>query len=138
MKVIFLDVDGVLNCRTTFTRENKRYGCWLLEPVMLERMQHIVRETGAEVVLSSVWRSYRAGKVKIRKYIKFIGCTEHLHGIRGEEIEAWLKAHHNIEKYCIIDDDSDMLPNQKLFQTRFETGLTEEIEKKVIAYLNYD
>ena len=58
--------------------------------------------------------------------------------IRGDEIQEWLDEHPEVEKYAIIDDDDDMLPEQEenFFQTDFQTGLTDEIAKKVIKHLN--
>ena len=32
--------------------------------------------------------------------------------MRGEEIKTWLEHHPEVENYVIIDDDSDMLPEQ--------------------------
>jgi hypothetical protein len=32
--------------------------------------------------------------------------------IRGEEIKAWLHQHPEVTRYAIVDDDSDMLPEQ--------------------------
>lgn len=57
---------------------------------------------------------------------------------RGKEIEEWLSINpYGVTKYCILDDDSDMLPHQKHFKTSFEEGgLTEEIAQQVIKYLN--
>jgi membrane-bound lytic murein transglycosylase MltF len=42
-----------------------------------------------------------------------------------------------VERYAILDDDTDMLPEQlpNFFQTTWEEGLTEEIAEKVIAHL---
>jgi hypothetical protein len=49
---------------------------------------------------------------------------------RGEEIDLWLHEHSEVERYAIIDDESDMLDEQmpSYFRTSFfEDGLTEEI-----------
>ena len=46
-KVIFLDIDGVLN------QDN---GGAKIEEQFVRRLAHIVEETGAEIVLSSSWR----------------------------------------------------------------------------------
>ena len=33
-------------------------------------------------------------------------------GCRGDEIAAWLTAHPKVKEWAIVDDDSDMLPEQ--------------------------
>lgn len=59
-------------------------------------------------------------------------------GVRGHEIQAWLDKHPEVEKYAILDDDSDMLPEQmpNFFKTTFQNGLLEETMYKVIKHLN--
>lgn len=46
-KVIFLDIDGVLNQDNCGAK---------IEEQFVRRLAHIVEETGAEIVLSSSWR----------------------------------------------------------------------------------
>jgi hypothetical protein len=56
--------------------------------------------------------------------------------LRGEEIEAWLAAHPEVEVCAILDDDSDMLPHQPHFKTCFfRGGLTERIARQVRLHL---
>ena len=55
---------------------------------------------------------------------------------RGVEVQEWLDRHPAVEQYAIIDDDSDFLPNQWLFKTSFNEGLTPEIAAAVIHHLN--
>lgn len=50
MKIIFLDVDGVLNS------VQDGYSIRLRTDSHLKLLQHIVKETGAKIVLSSSWR----------------------------------------------------------------------------------
>ena len=44
---------------------------------------------------------------------------------RGEQIAEWLERHPEVTRYAIIDDDSDMLDEQKEFfaQTSFQEGM---------------
>lgn len=135
MKVIFLDIDGVLNCQQTIERHNGFIG---IDPVKVKILNNIIQKTGAEIVLSSSWRlDDNWNEVMLKNNIKCIDRTTHLPGqFRGFEINAWL-VEHDVEKYAILDDDSDMLTGQKLFQTSFqEDGLTEDIAQQVINYLN--
>src|SRR5690242_4234043 len=53
MKVIFLDIDGVLNCRTT---KNPRDFPYFIDRRLVRHFKNLVRRTLAKVVLSSSWR----------------------------------------------------------------------------------
>ena len=135
-KVIFLDVDGVLNSRKTFVSK-KGKGPWLIDVTFVRRLNRILQETGASIVLSSVWRKYEKGRKKVKEYVDFIEWTpQHDSRVRGLEIQLWLDKHPDVTRYAIIDDDADMLEGQPLFQTSFDEGLTEEITQKVIDFLN--
>jgi hypothetical protein len=59
MKVIvFLDIDGVLNCKKT---PNPRKLPYIIDPKLLKRFEGLLERTGAKVVLSSTWRHDPAG-----------------------------------------------------------------------------
>ena len=49
MKIIFLDVDGVLNC--VKSKRNKPDDIHILDAVMLKRLQCIVKQTNAKIVV---------------------------------------------------------------------------------------
>lgn len=145
MKVLFLDVDGVLNNEKTF-KKGERYP---LDPYCIDLIWKIRKETGCEIVLSSTWRHSTEALKEVEKHIGFIRditgrCSNR---IRGCEINAWLQDNLPWDerkdggsfRYAILDDDSDMLLWQKdhFFQTNgYKDGLTEEIADKVIAHLN--
>ncbi|KKN16786.1 hypothetical protein LCGC14_0972480 [marine sediment metagenome] len=131
MKIIFLDIDGVLNTVQTLQRCDGFIG---MSPILVKRFNKLVKDTGAEVVLSSTWRlakNWRKVMAKNGLDMKFLDRTVRLNAIRGEEIQEWLDRH-DVEKYVILDDDTDMLPDQIHFKTDFQKdGLTEDICKKV-------
>lgn len=158
-KILFLDIDGVLNCSECFDRHRKEWEAdgkpsehkwWnMLEPLHIEHLNHITDETGAEIVISSSWR----GSPKTHDELigagvtgKIIGDTGRCcSGIRGVEINNWINKNVPYKErdqfqYAILDDDSDMLLWQKddFFKTGFTdgTGLTKEIADRVIAHLN--
>lgn len=107
-------------------------------------VRRIINQTGCSVVLSSTWRMYPNTREIVRHEIcEYIDVTKDMQGgakwgvtPRGVEIQEWLDRHPEVERYAILDDNSDMLPGQVLFLTSFEKGLTEEITRKVIKYLN--
>jgi hypothetical protein len=53
MKIIFLDIDGVLNCEKT---PNSRKFPYVVDKKLLLRVNGLVERTRAKVVLSSSWR----------------------------------------------------------------------------------
>lgn len=141
MKVLFLDIDGVLNCKDTVNRYDGFIG---IDPYLVAIFNRIIFATDAKIVLSSTWRLAKFSRDEVRRRVMdFIDVTPRLSKPgdmsstgRGLEINAWLKEHPEVKKYAILDDDSDFLPDQPLFQTTWEKGLTDEIANKVIKHLN--
>lgn len=136
MKVLFLDVDGVLNSLAT-TNFHELYP---IDPYMAFLVGRIQLQTGCEVVLSSSWRLHPEGMQNVSKrVVELLDKTPYTGGTRGQEIQEWLNIKGPVvEKYAILDDDTDMLPKQfpNFFKTTFETGLTDEIAEKVVKHLN--
>ena len=60
MKVIFLDIDGVLNSDET---PNPRSFPYIVDPQLLGRFRELLAKTGATVVLSSRGASGRSGQM---------------------------------------------------------------------------
>jgi hypothetical protein len=135
MKVIFLDIDGVLNCDKT---RNPRKLPYIVDKKLLRRFQKLLENTGAKVVLSSTWRVDPIG-VYAAKYwgIPFIDvCPDRPKSPRGNEITSWLKDHPKVSRFAVIDDEDDELDDLPLFQPSSASGLTPEIGKGVEKYLN--
>ena len=134
MKVLFLDIDGVCNCQKSFMQRTES------DPIdkhMARRVRQIVEDTGCVVVLSSSWRLYPDLRSKVKHMVcDFVDVTPDL-GLtdRGNEVQAWLAEHPEVERYAILDDSSDFHKDQPLFRTNWLTGLTDEIEKQVTSYL---
>jgi len=135
LKVLFLDLDGVINSRSSTDFRNN---LWPVDPYMAFMVGKIQLDTGCVVVLSSAWRLHPKGIEAANKIVDIYDRTPFLSGNRGSEIQAWLDKHPEVEKYAILDDDSDMLESQlpNFFKTTFEYGLTEDIARKVTEYLN--
>lgn len=147
IKVIFLDVDGVLNCKRT--RSRTKSGYTFVDNSKLEMVKKIILVTGAKVVLSSDWRydrdddEYNQEFLELKerlesKGIFFYGFTPVINGgcHRGAEIQAWLDEHDEVGSFVILDDRQDMQPNMnKLCKTRMRDGLTEEITQCAINIL---
>ena len=124
MKVIFLDIDGVMK-EEDYDAEFK--------DECFARLKRIVDETGAEIILSSSWRIYYWQFVEngympnekwsesdsegildlyrhFEKYgLKVAGRTDYTirsgPSSRPDEIRRWIADKEDLESFCIIDDD---------------------------------
>lgn len=145
MKVLFLDLDGVLNStRWAGSRpvrgfippstareaiEEDR-----LDPACVARLQRIVVMSGASIVLSSSWRHRMpVGElVELFRRLGFpaapvVGLTPSLPGPRGREVRAWMQGcAEPVTSYVCLDDDADYEPGQCLIQVDAEVGLQDE------------
>ena len=147
-KLIFLDVDGVLNS-TKFAikmleEDNARiYAEDMLDPHALRLLKRLVDETGALLILSSSWRKIPESRRNLERQLEQYGMyiaesTPCTYGKRGDDITAWFNMIPAAKRcrYVILDDDSDMTVHMKhLVQTRFDTGLTREHVDKAIKIL---
>lgn len=131
MKVLFLDIDGVLNSTRTcvafggYPMELTHIGAF--DQVAIRLIQRLCDSGGVQVVLSSAWRLIHPhDEVGKALGLPIIDRTPSLTGPRGLEINAWLSNHPEVKQYAIVDDDSDMLPDQiaRFVQTAGHEGLT--------------
>ena len=135
VKVIFLDIDGVLNCKQT---PNPRKFPYIVDPKLLKRFKRIIDRTRAKIVLSSTWRYDPAGIFSAKHWgIPFMDVIPDMpKRPRRNEILAWLRDHPNVKRFAVIDDEDDELDDLPLFQPSPGSGLTDEIVTGVTNYLN--
>jgi hypothetical protein len=136
-KILFLDIDGVLNThRTPLTSD----GFLGIDPYMVILLDRIIQATGCKIVLSSSWRLHPESLETVKKTVcEIYDVTPSSQGLssRGTEIKQWLDAHLEVTKFACIDDNTDFLDGQKLFKTEYYGGgLTEELSKEIIKYFN--
>jgi HAD domain in Swiss Army Knife RNA repair proteins len=134
MKIIFSDIDGVLNCRAT---PNPRKLPYIADPQLVERLRTVLERTQAEVVLTSTWRYDPAGLFSAKYWgIPFIDITPDLpKEPRRNEVLSWLRDHPEVTRYAVLDDEDDELDGLPLFQPLAVTGLTEPVAQGLIDYL---
>lgn len=148
MIILFLDVDGVLNNRDAFIT-NKGRGGKILDDACIARLASLLeacKPRKVKVVLSSTWRLYDGHvailRTRLRKFgVRIHSKTDDQGPTRGDEICRWLDANKpklsEKRNFLILDDDSDMLPEQLPFfvQTSMKTGLTDEHIRKAAEIL---
>jgi hypothetical protein len=125
MKVIFLDIDGVLNSQDWYVYRrdvvemdsvNAQYPFYEFDPRAIERLNRIIKETDAKIVVSSSWRSGETVESLQRLFDQVgivgevIGVTPHLwckkpyeefdgyRMPRGCEIDWWLDNHGDFQR----------------------------------------
>lgn len=146
-KLIFLDVDGVLNNRRWADRMLEEEGISvfhedMLEPRAIRLLKSIVDETGAKIVVSSAWRKiprcYENLLKQLSQYdVEVYDVTPYVGGDRGNDITAWFNRNPGQYRYAILDDDSDMGDHMDhLVHTSFDCGITRMDKELCIALLN--
>jgi hypothetical protein len=150
MKVLFLDIDGVLNCLgdeaghgavKSRVGRSKFVG---LDPEILTIYRDMIARLEVVVVLSSAWRTLpdlcRCLEQNGVAFDDITPCADPtLDRLRGYEIQLWLDQFPVVKRYAILDDGDDMLEYQmpNFFQASPQTGLTLELANKIVAHFTY-
>jgi hypothetical protein len=148
-KVIFLDVDGVLN-----TDSSRGFYIMNMVPDMVRNLEVIVRNTGAYLVISSDWRHGGIGPDSdFQRHLKF-ACIKYgnvqmfdylvdrIHGktldlgLRQKEIYEYAE-YHGIKRFIALDDYEEHFPDKPdwLVLTDDRDGLTDAIVGRCIDKL---
>lgn len=147
MRVLFLDIDGVLNSGDYFTRTKVDDSGGLttagralakLDPVAIEHLNDIVAGDDVKVVVSSNWRKNHSLSA-IRSYLKARGFVGEIlsvtpalvndSGPRAVEIAHWLGQHAAIvDGFVILDDtwDAGLGFHDHFVRTEWTRGLQRE------------
>ncbi|MHB8407765.1 MAG: HAD domain-containing protein [Acidiferrobacterales bacterium] len=157
MKVIFLDIDGVLNSDQWFKVIGRPCTEWEdhIDPQAVLLLNLIIEKTGAKIVLSSSWRAIWAERdlaknaaEEMTKVLsraggflgEIVGCTPFLWSAeRGLEIAKYLEDHwQEIEEYVAIDDITlmDPLPASNVVTTSWATGMLPADADRAIRILS--
>lgn len=163
-KLLFLDIDGVLNCHEW----DKEVGSGQIHEDKIFRLNRILRETNAKIVLSSAWRYLvhrkemnlvgldwllrSHGLLKDRlKGITRADTTTRINGDpstwvtpneRGLQIHEYIDHHvmcgNELGNFCVLDDLDLGITTHKLpfVQTNSDVGLQDGHVHQVIRILN--
>lgn len=152
MKVIFLDIDGVLNSYTYDRQRSPEDGN--IDKTRLELLKFLTDKTNAKIVLTSSWREHwdkeeckrdekgalladtfmQAG-LDIYDKTPFIGYLK-----RADEIRAWLSSNPQTKGFVIFDDNvfgwGDLAESFIQTNYRIGRGLEEEHIQKALELLS--
>lgn len=148
--IIFLDIDGVLAHRN-YSIVRKPGGAPSLDPKCVARLNKIIKETGAKVVVHSTWINGFPLKV-IQDRLQEAGFDlSDLHvewpaaGPKPKNILQWLQRHADTVNFVILEDEQlfDLVPGNKRYIDRyvqvfggwFETGLRDKDVEAAIHIL---
>ena len=155
MKILFLELDGVLNSREYDSKRN-----WNeqtdIDETRLPLVREIIDNTGAKIVLISTWRSHwnrdenlcDEDGIYINSLFSKYGLAIYdktpdlgLLSKRKDEVKAWLAEHTGeVERFAILDDYRfgwDGLSDFYIHTNpNYGLGLEEEHVEKAIVLLN--
>lgn len=135
-KIIFLDIDGVVNTLMIYTKPQdtsthyiERDGFYfeicdikddrVSNNQAINWLNKLCKENNAKIVVSSTWRKFERQNHTVENCLRnsgllpnipIIGATPYTGGSRGSEIKQWLAENYPDDKvkFIILDDDSDM------------------------------
>lgn len=161
-KVVFLDIDGVLN----WYHSKSHCGLYLgIDTARINRLAKIVEVTDAAIVLITTWKDfYTVGAYKqnnktgiymnnkfrkagLKIYDSAMDVAGWVH--RGATIKVWLDKHPEVKEFVILDDEMfkdyetyNYLPHMIKTMYKLEpdqerfAGLTDNLVEKAIDILN--
>lgn len=119
MKIIFLDIDGVLNHNAWYKSDdyyNNNFKDPDLDPNIIKMLNEVTNKYDIKIVISSSWKidTYCIERLRKAGLENVIDCTPNLIFnipidiyYRGMEINQYLQEHPEVDKYLILDDISD-------------------------------
>ena len=151
MKIIMLDIDGVLNCDASQSRCGAFIG---IDNDKVKRLRRIVDATGARIVLVSSWKTawerfhkddngtsgrYLDSKLRREGLHILDKTTDHIWD-RGRGILDWISAR-NVDSFIILDDEEfdydECGVMSRLVKTSFyDGGLRDDHVELAIELLN--
>lgn len=159
MKVIFLDIDGVLNCFSDYMVPSKPTHEWDpsamqkcginldLYPTQVRRVNKLIEKTGAKIVLSTSWRKgdetwWNNLLITLEGFgllPVIIGKIPDLRTSRGEEVQAYLDEHPEVIQFVILDDINEFTEYNLLdnfIQTNYQLGIQDKDVERALEILN--
>ena len=148
MKVIFLDIDGVLNAGD-FDADAESSS---IDRRAVGRLKRVLRDTGAQIVLSSSWRyMVLEGAMTLSGFEYLLRthgmpkgclldctCADEMTGDRGAQIRRWVAEHRPLEQWAVLDDVELALGDEgwRHVRPRRDQGLSEDDAAALVRILS--
>ena len=140
-KLIFLDIDGVLNISEKVYSTIRE-----VEPELVQRFNMMINDHDYYFVLSSIWKNlenYGFGPtietlrdigLDTSRYIGSTPTTKLYNVARGDEIYEWLRDYDDIIESYVIVDNNDISDNlrHRFIKIDDKVGLTEEDVETIV------
>jgi hypothetical protein len=162
LKLVFIDIDGVVNNiddgTSYFSYDPQSYG---LSKTNIEALKHLIDSTGTKLVLSTSWRNHDEDycypyngllfKSPLKKFIEEMGRERFFIPIGAPHMKGFQKYYDilgffyknemsiNDVSYAVLDDQTNQLLEKfgdNFFLIDGKTGLTDTIAENVIVHLN--
>lgn len=157
MKLLFLDMDGVINCETTLkSGEEKKTGIFWWERYdeqLVKRVYNLCEDYDFKIICSSTWRNSYDDLNQLKSCYeriglnsnRLIGITPSFNTLRREEIRSCISSFLindiTIDLVVVIDDEIFAKPKDT-FQipcyfchTSWGDGYSKKVDKKVRKFL---
>jgi len=151
MKIIFLDIDGVLNTfqflldhrvEDSVDPLSDEFSIARIDQACIRRINRLIDETGASVVVASTWGCNLSTESLARIFAK-CGFTGKIvdkiqvwkNNQRCQNIQGWLKRHPEVRSFVVIDDADMGELAEKAVKPVASVALTDEEVQKAIAIL---
>lgn len=150
MKILFLDIDGVLNSRPYINKVGRGDA---IDPRCVLQLNEVIRRTGCKVVVSSAWRVLHTWTellsilqdhgVNTAEFISKTPCRFHDFLCRDDEILEWIQNNGPTDLiWAVVDDEASGMDKVKhrMVKTEFwdkgqGCGLTPAKAEELIAIL---
>lgn len=141
MKVIFLDIDGVLAPEANSRLEQHPEFSYPFDMECVNVLNDVIRTTEAEIVLTSDWRvNFENNLSELNRLFKYnslikgpIDVTPDFSKNRNKEIASYVnKNKAKIDSFVIIDDMPLTVHSLRFVNTKLEIGIKEECIKQQI------
>lgn len=147
--ILFLDIDGVLNGR----EPHPVTGYCTINKECVNRLESILEDTNAQIVLSSSWRYLVHGGSMTLDGLRYLLNTHHINGSRligitkqdehggtnerGKQIQDWITENNYTGRYLVLDDMDLGISDfeHPLLITDGKVGLTDSDAELAIALL---
>jgi len=147
LKIVFLDIHGVLLTERHRVPDESALWGRELDPAAVANLRRILEDTGARIIITSSFRQGRTLSDLQRAFVKsglapfVIGLTPVLRdGTRAAEIQTYIDDVKDspsvVEEFVIVDDMPSMGPLHSQFvQTEPWQGITDETYRQTMALL---